>query len=223
MDLISLAKSRTPESLSKGSLFLTLLEIHAGIKEQAKQEVLYLKVFKDLDQAKGLQLDWLGLLLGLKRPKYTVVDDGIDQYFKYSFDAITGDSYSFDAVASKLYQIESKAFISMIDADYRIMLKAFAELSNFSGSRPEYNSFLKAVFGMSAFIFTDIYGDLSFIVEDTRNLTIDKPLFESIVPKIPTVKNSFSYSLGKVFRYSFDTLTGTAYNFDASEEYTYIL
>jgi hypothetical protein len=213
-DLKNIAFSRIAEPLSKGENVKKLLELHISPYTNQVQKAGILEDLKDIDRSSGVFLEWFGILKGLPRPKTTINDQGLNQFFNVMTPDRAGFS-EFD-IAKPLFFGELNYF-DIGDPEYKRIIKAYCKLTGFRGTMDEYSLFFKEIFGVNVQIRVPEY-DLEFIIEDTNTLTIDIQMIEDLTPKLPQTKNSFFSSPYSLFSLEFNNIKGS--NLDFSEEIT---
>lgn len=208
------AFSRIPESLSKGKNFQNLLNIHVSSFDNQIQKAEILRNLKSIDNATGPFLDWFGVLKGIKRPKTTINNEELNQFFNVFIPDKVGFS---EKDLSKPLFFGQLNYFKVGDLEFKRIIKAYCELTGFRGSIEEYSYLFKEVFGVNVYI-KYLEFDLYFIIENYDYVNVDDVLIFDLTPKIPETNNKFFKSPYSLFSCEFDNIEGTELSFDGSKK-----
>lgn len=209
-NLLNIAISRITEPLSKGENVKKLLELHISPFTNQMEQAEIIKNLKDINLSDGVFLEWFGVLKGLVRPKTTINNQGLNQFFNVMTPDRAGFS-EFD-ISNPLYFGELHYF-NVGDLEFKRIIKAYCMLTGFRGKVDEYSLFFKEIFGVNVFIRNPDF-DLEFIIENTNSLTIDHLLMQSLTPTLPQTKNKFFFSPYILFSLDFPNIRGSSLDFD---------
>jgi len=211
-DLENLALSRISEPLSKGKNIKKLLKIHVHpYKEQITQANI-IENLKNIDNASSLYLEWFGILKGVLRPKTTINNEELNQFFNV-YD--TKLSFSEDDITKPLY-FNQLNYFKVGDTEFKRIIKAFCNLTNFVGTIDEYSYFFKEIFKIDIVIKL-IDGNLHFYIEDYNSLFVDDILIKELTPELSQTKNIFYKSPYTLFSLDFSSIRGTNLDFGGSK------
>lgn len=204
-DLKSQAISRISEKLSKGENFRKLLELHISPYENQEEINEFLLNLKDIDKANEIQLDWIGIIKGIKRPFTVVNKDELNQFFSFYDDESSRLKFNeFDSVKPLYFGEEN--YYRADNETYRKILKAACVLTNFTGSLDEYEYFFKEVFGLNVYLQkADTYIDI--IVENAQNT--DDVMIADLTPSLPKTATKLNKSLYSQFVLDFENIEGS--------------
>lgn len=210
MNLKETAFSRIAEPLSKGINVKKLLELHISPYINQTKEAQVLLDLKNIDKTSSMFLEWFGVLKGLRRPKTTINNEELNDFFN----VFNPDNFGFsDMDISKPMYFNQKNYFEVGDLEFKRIIKAYCELTGFKGTVDEYSYFFREIFGVDVYISVVDF-DLELIVENTNQLTIDDILIYELTPIMPQTKNYFFQSPYQLFAYSFTNMTGTKMSFD---------
>ncbi len=209
-NLTEIANSRITEALSRGENVKKLLNLHISpyINQIEKAEIL--EDLKDVEKSAGTFLEWIGALKGIQRPRTTINDDITTQFFNL----FKPDNFGFtDTDISKPLFFSQDNFFEVGDNLFKIIVKAYCQLTNFKGTIDEYSYFFKSIFDIDIIITHD-ENMLYFIIEKTNEISLDPLLIFTLTPVLPQTKNMFFNSPYKLFSLDFNNIEGTALDFD---------
>jgi len=210
LDLVEIANSRIAEPLSKGENIKKLLALHISPYIEESEKAKILEDLKDIDLSAGTFLEWFGVLKGISRPKTTIDSESLTQFFN----VFTPDNFGFsDTDISKPLFFSQDNYFKVGDLAFKIIIKAYCQLTNFQGTVDEFSYFFKEIFGVDIQI-RHSENILSLIIENTNQLTIDTVLLFDLTPSLPQTKNIFYKSPYKLFSLEFDNIEGTNLDFD---------
>lgn len=208
-EIEKLAITRIPETLSKGENFKNLLRIHVSSFDDQIQKAEILRNLKSIDNASDVFLDWFGVLKGIKRPKTTINNEELNQFFN-PFE----DKYIFsEKETTKPFYFGQLNYFKVGDNEFKRIIKAYCELTGFRGSIDEFSYLFKEVFGVDVYIQLFEY-DLYFIIENYDVLDVDDILIKDLTPELPETVNKFLKSPYSLFSCEFDNIKGTKLDFD---------
>lgn len=210
-DIEKIALSRIPEVLSKGENFKNLLRLHISAFDTQIQNSETLRNLKSIDNATGPFLDWFGVIKGIKRPKTTINNEELNQFFNPFI-----DKYIFsEKETTKPYYFGQLNYFKVGDNEYKRIIRAYCELTGFKGTIDEFSYLFKEVFGVDIIIKYINY-NLSFIIENYNSLDIDDILIKDLTPTLPETNNKFYISPYTLFSFQFDNIKGTKLDFDGN-------
>jgi len=208
-DIEKLALTRIPETLSRGENFKKLLKLHISSFDNQIQKAEILRNLKNIDTSSDVFLDWFGVLKGVKRPKTTINNESLNQFFN-PFE----DKYIFnEKETTKPFYFGQLNYFKVGDNEFKRIIRAYCELTGFRGSIDEFSYLFKEVFGVNVYIQFFDY-DLYFIIENYDLLDIDDILIRDLTPELPETINKFFKSPYSLFSFEFDNIKGTKLDFD---------
>ena len=194
----SLALIRLQEPLSKGDNIQKLLLLHVKAYSWQTKESINISFLKDLNQ-KGIFLEWIGMLKGLKRPLHTVAVNP-SNHFQANFKNEEGRV--FPIAVKKLYFTQEQT-LQMQDENFRRLIKAHALHTNFQGTVEEFEFYCKTLFNVDIRVLKANDFNLFFLVANTDSLNIDFSEMKRLLPKRTQTEQSFLISQKVGFEVSF--------------------
>jgi len=210
IDLIELSNSRLAETLSKGENIKKLLALKVSPFQEEIEKAKILENLKDIDYSSDVFLEWFGVLKGITRPKTTIDNNGLTQFFN----CFTPDEVGFSNkdLSNPLFFSQDNYF-KIGDEAFKMIIKAYCELTNFTGTVDEYSYLFKEIFGLNIQL-RYLENELSFIIENTNELKIDSVLLFNLTPALSQTKNKFYKSPYKLYSLEFDNIAGTNLDFE---------
>lgn len=199
------AIDRISEKMSKGGNFRKLLELHISPYENQEEINEFLLNLKDIALANEIQLDWIGILKGIKRP-FTVVNKAeINQFFTlYDGDSSKLKFNEFDSVKPLYFGQEN--YYRADNDTYRRILTAACVLTNFTGSLDEYEYFFKEVFNLNVFLQKQD-NHIELIVENAKG--VDDVMIKDLTPVLGKTEVRLNKSLYSQFVLGFENIEGS--------------
>lgn len=213
MNLEKIALSRRSEALSEGENFKKILLQHISPYVNQVEKAKLILDLKNIDKSSDVFLEWFGVLKGIRRPKTTVNNAVLNQFFN----AFTPDKVGFsDKDISKPLFFGQLNYFKVGDLEFKRIIRAYCKLTGFRGTVDEYSLFFQEIFGIDIQIRMDWY-DLAFIVENTNTLTIDDVLIFDLTPTLSQTNNLFFKSPYSLFSLAFDNISGTSLDFGVEQ------
>lgn len=204
-NLKTIAITRISEKMSKGPNFRKLLGLHISPYENQEEINQFLLNLKDIDQANEIQLDWLGILKGIKRPFTVVNKDELNQFFTlYDGDSSKLKFNEFDSVKPLYFDQEN--YYRADNDTYRKILKASCVLTNFTGSLDEYEYFFKEVFNLNVFLQKQ-ENYIEIIIENAKG--VDDVMITDLTPILGKTEVKLNKSLYSQFVLDFENIEGS--------------